>query len=1006
MIDTEPSQGPARPPGAQVRKKRKRSAPIAAVLAMVVTLVAGQVVPAGAADDVVTGQEDYRPGYHFSPAENWMNDPNGLVYVVGTYHLYFQHNPSGNGWGNMSWGHATSPDLVTWTEQPLAIGQTMNEDGVSVEDIFSGSVVVDHNNTSGFGTSAKPPLVALYTSAYTQAHPTLAGKQAQSLAYSTDGGYTWTKYAQNPVLDRDSQNFRDPKVFWYDGGTPQTSYWVMIAVEATDHQAVLYRSDDLRSWDYLSTFGPANSVGGIWECPDLFELPIDGNPDNTRWVLVMNLNPGAIGGGSGGQYFVGDFDGVTFTSESIVASSEPPQGQVVGAFDGSWDGWTVRNEPGNELSGPFGITPPTGQVEGQSVVTGFDGTGLVNSFVGGDWPVGSVESPPFVIDREYLGFLVGGGKHPHVPGGQLGNEPPSGALLWQGFEVAEASTLADLGWTGTGDLAATRSPSTSGGDYVIGGKRLNTWEGGPKGDDNVGTLTSPAFEIDADHLSMLVGGGQRSDADSQVLQVQLLVEGEVVRHLTGPAAGALNWRSWDVSDLRGKQAQLRIVDEATGGWGHLTLDHVVLGNQAATPRSDETTVNLVVDGEVVRTATGNDSEHLDWTSWDVADLVGREATLRVVDNNRLSWGHILADRFTLTDEPVTPTAEQYGWLDWGRDYYATVSFDNVPDGRRYMVGWMNNWNYAGAVPTTPWRSAMALPREVALTDTEDGIVLTQRPVDQLDTLNGEAITVPPGAITEATHPLDVQGDMLRLDVVIDPGTAVRSGLVVRASDGFTVAGGAGAGGGRDSEGTVVGYDARSKRVFVDRTRSGAVDFHDDFASVSSMPVSRDEDGTVHMQLYVDRASVEVFTSRGTRTITDQIFPDRSSLGVSLFAEGGEAELRSMTVTPIRQSVHLVNPVDLDIKAQAQCISGRVAISVTARNTTAEPLEVRLATPFGSRTAVVAPQKLVHQSFATRKAAVTAGAATVVGTLQREPGAGTGPAPRTWTVPYEALDCVT
>lgn len=257
----------------------------------------------------------YRPKWHYSAERNWLNDPNGLVYSNGTYHLFYQHNPYGDDWGNMSWGHATSTDLQYWAEHPVAIPCDEQE------GIFSGSAVVDVHNTSGFGIGGVPPLVAIYTSAYVGTAP-LAGRQAQSVAYSTDDGATWNKYAGNPVLDRASSDFRDPKVFWYDGDAG--SYWVMVAVEALRREVVLYKSADLLSWEYLSTFGPANATVGIWECPDLFELPVDGDASDTRWVLVVNLSPGGIAGGSGGQYFIGTFDGVTFRSETTVTEGLQP----------------------------------------------------------------------------------------------------------------------------------------------------------------------------------------------------------------------------------------------------------------------------------------------------------------------------------------------------------------------------------------------------------------------------------------------------------------------------------------------------------------------------------------------------------------------------------------------------------------------------------------------------------------------------------------------------------
>jgi levanase/fructan beta-fructosidase len=177
-------------------------------------------------------------------------------------------------------------------------------------------------------------LVAIYTSAYSAESP-LAGRQAQSLAYSTDDGTTWLKYPGNPVLDRASAEFRDPKVFWYDGGVE--SYWVMVAVEAVDREVLLYKSADLLTWEYLSTFGPANATGGVWECPDLFELPVDGEPGTTKWVLVVNLNPGGIAGGSGGQYFLGEFDGVRFRSESTVTEGMQEDGSRMGEY--GWLDW-------------------------------------------------------------------------------------------------------------------------------------------------------------------------------------------------------------------------------------------------------------------------------------------------------------------------------------------------------------------------------------------------------------------------------------------------------------------------------------------------------------------------------------------------------------------------------------------------------------------------------------------------------------------------------------------
>jgi fructan beta-fructosidase len=865
---------------------------LAIVAAAASAVALGGIPPALAEEvDVAPADEQYRPALHFSPERNWMNDPNGMVYHDGTWHLFFQHNPYGTRWGNMSWGHATSTDLVHWEEQPVAIPQTFDEGGVAIEDIFSGSVVVDEGNTSGFGTDDDPAMVALYTSAYTPAHPTHAGIQAQSLAYSTDDGQTWTKYEGNPVLDRGSANFRDPKVFRYEDPDTGESYWVMVAVEALDYQVVLYRSDDLKTWTHLSDFGPANATGGIWECPDLFPMAVDGDPENVKWVMVVNLNPGAVAGGSGGQYFVGDFDGTTFTSESTVTDAALPPGDVFASFDdGTWGDWSVGNEPGNWKDGPWGLVPAAGTLPGQNPVTGHIGAGLVNGFHDGDWPVGTLESPAFTIEQDHVNLLVGGGNHPHVEGTQLGNEPPAGRLLFDGFEFPDGTTLADTGWEVTGDFATEpwRNPSTAGGDYYLGQKRLNTWEGGPKGDDNLGDLTSPEFTIAAgeDHLSFLIGGGKRSNG---TLEVRLIVGGETVRTATGPEAGQLNWQSWDVSDLAGQPARFQVHDDATGGWGHLTVDHLVLGAEPAMARSDETSVNLVVDGEIVRTATGRNSENLDWVSWDVAEFAGREASVRLIDNNRFGWGHLLVDQVMFSDAAAAPRIEGYDWLDWGRDYYATVSFSGAPDGRRVMLGWMNNWDYANDIPTGTWRSAMALPRDVELVTTERGPRLVQQVVPEFGELERPDVAFTDGAraIAAGSETLPVEGDVVRIDAVIEPGDADAVGLSVL---------------GDQDASTRIGWDAESARLFVDRRDSGNTGFHPAFASFDDAPVPL-ADGRLALTVYVDRASVEVFADGGRTTITDQVFPNAGADAIGLWAEGGEAWLESLTVTPMHGAMY-------------------------------------------------------------------------------------------------------
>ena len=240
-----------------------------------------------------TNSEAYRPEFHFTPAYGWMNDPNGMVYKDGEYHLFYQHNPYGSMWGNMHWGHAVSRDLINWEHLPEAIAP----DGLGT--IFSGSCVVDKDNIAGFGKDA---IVAFYTSA--------GERQAQSMAYSLDNGRTFKKYERNPILTSTVRDFRDPKVFWHE----ESSHWVMILAAGQEMQ--IYSSANLKEWTLESTFGDGQGAhGGVWECPDLIQLPVEGT-NLKKWVLICNLNPGGVFGGSATQYFVGTFDGKNFRNES------------------------------------------------------------------------------------------------------------------------------------------------------------------------------------------------------------------------------------------------------------------------------------------------------------------------------------------------------------------------------------------------------------------------------------------------------------------------------------------------------------------------------------------------------------------------------------------------------------------------------------------------------------------------------------------------------------------
>jgi fructan beta-fructosidase len=294
--------------------------------------------------------EPYRPQFHFTPEEKWMNDPNGMVYYKGVYHLFYQYYPEDIVWGPMHWGHATSKDLVTWEHKPIALFP--DEHGL----IFSGSAVVDFENTSGFGTKENPPLVAIFT--YHLMAGEKAGRkdfQTQGIAYSLDNGDTWTKYEGNPVIgNKDIKDFRDPKVFW----DTKKNQWIMSLV-AGDHLQ-LWGSPDLKSWMKLSEFGKDKGAhGGVWECPDLFPVKVEGS-DEEKWVLLISMNPGAPNGGSGTQYFVGNFDGEKFTTDQTdikwldwgtdnyagVTYSNAPNGELI--FIGWMSNWAYARDTPTE----------------------------------------------------------------------------------------------------------------------------------------------------------------------------------------------------------------------------------------------------------------------------------------------------------------------------------------------------------------------------------------------------------------------------------------------------------------------------------------------------------------------------------------------------------------------------------------------------------------------------------------------------------------------------------
>jgi fructan beta-fructosidase len=485
-------------------------------------------------------QEPWRPQFHFTPDTNWMNDPNGMVFYDGEYHLFYQFNPFGDKWGHMSWGHAVSKDLVRWDHLPIALQE---ENDVM---IFSGSAVIDWKNTSGLGRDGKPPMVAIYTG-----HYATKPLQNQHLAYSNDRGRTWTKFAGSPVLDIGEKDFRDPKVFWHE----PTQCWVMVVSWPVPRKVRCYSSPNLKDWTHLSDFGPAGSTKGIWECPDLFPLAVEGKRGAEKWALIVNVGSGAPAGGSGCQYFVGDFDGKQFT-----------------------------------------------------------------------------------LDASF-----------------------------------------------------------------------------PK--------------------------------------------------------------------------------------------------------------------------------------------------------------------------PL--------WADWGRDFYAAVSWSGIPkrDGRHLWIGWMSNWDYANEVPTSPWRNAMSIPRELALRDTPDGLRLVQQPIRELTKLRGKRHRLGKASLVEASSWLAL---LKPVDQLLEIAVEFES---EPTAEEFGLRFGTGT-----DEATVIRFLPAQGRLSLDRSQSGRLDFHPKFSGLHEAPV-RLADGRLRLHLFLDTSSLEVFANGGEAVLTDLIFPAPGRRQLEVFSTPGFAvtRLRSLEIWELRSA---------------------------------------------------------------------------------------------------------
>lgn len=680
-------------------------------------------------------QEDFRPQLNYTPVKNWINDPNGLVFWQGTYHMYYQYNPEGNKWGHISWGHATSKDLIHWQEQPVAIPERVNPNNSDdTEMIFSGSIIVDENNVSGLGQNGIAPMLAFYTSAY-QFPTEERGSQAQSLAYSLDNGQTWMFYSDNPLIAIPGNNdFRDPKVIWYEQGHK----WIMLTVSALEKQVKIYDSTDLLHWRHVSDFGPANSDRGIWEVPDLFQTTVNDDPNQKKWVLIVNVNGGTRYGGSGVQYFVGEFDGTTFTAEDIHTPKNIA-GDVFDDFETDYAKWISKGIAFN--SGPVN-DEALANTYGKKVADSYHAP-LDNMSGNGDVSVGILTSETFIIDKHYINFLIAGGYHP-------------------------ASDL------------------------------------------------------------------PRKDPDTY-------------KYHTIPEEKGI---------------------------------------------STETTVNLLIDGQRVQSATGNNSNSMEWVSWDVSAYKGKTAQIEIVDLNQgdTGWGHIIVDHILFSDEKIQTSADLANWADFGRDFYAAITFNNVKAGENnapVWVGWLNNWDYANVIPTTDFRGAQSFPRIVTLNkDSQGHYLLRQQPlnVEKLR-IDEQPINLANDLVLDNTSSELKQtfeaGSLLDVNVLITPDSASTTGIDIYYGQKDFVR---------------VIYNQAEQTIAIDRRSSGLVNFYHNFSGVHSAPIKLNSQGQLSFKLYLDWSVIQLFSEDGTTVITDLIFPDqKGNISFKPFAINGKAKIEHIGI---------------------------------------------------------------------------------------------------------------
>ena len=515
-----------------------------------------------------------------------MNDPNGLVYYKGEYHLFFQYNPFGNAVGQHVLGPRGQP-------RPRALAASCRWRSRATATSWCSPAARSSTTTTRAG-SGRARTRRWWRSTPAREAP---ASQAQALAYSTDDGRTWTKYSGNPVLDIGSGEFRDPKVFWY---APAHEWRMVGRPWPIEHKVAIYSSPNLKDWTHLSDFGPANATGGVWECPDLFPLAVDGNRRNDQVGDGRQPQPRR----DRRRLRRRSTSSATSTARRSPPTTPrpytPPAGDVCADFEGAdYGGWTTTGTA-------FGSGPAHGTLPGQQAASRLPGQRAGQQLHRLRRLAPGTLTSPRLHDRPatYVNFLIGGGNHPHDPGATGDGSPPAG-------DGVRRLRGPDLRQRLDARPATSRAPRRIAGDHrrpaAVSGYEGSSWSTRSSTTTTrpPGTIVSPEFTITSDYIDFADRRRQPpepGDPDPTVA-VNLVVDGQVVRTATGQRHrdAQLEWPGTSGTS-QGKRAHIEIVDQSTGGWGHVLADHFVLSDIAAKIRSDETAVNLLVDGQVVRSS--------------------------------------------------------------------------------------------------------------------------------------------------------------------------------------------------------------------------------------------------------------------------------------------------------------------------------------------------------------------------------------------------------------------